>query len=114
MIFLESPVNVGFSENKDLNPSWNDNSTATDSLTFLKEFFSVYPEYRKNDFYIAGESYAGIYVPMLAYYVINNNNHIESIDDGFVNLKGIMIGNGAFSGVNDYLVSQMIKFMGKR
>jgi serine carboxypeptidase-like clade 2 len=38
-----------------------------------------------NDFYIAGESYAGHYVPQLAQVIIENNFAL--------NLKGIMSGN---------------------
>lgn len=112
MIFLESPVAVGFSEDKDPNRQWNDNSTALDSYTFLREFFDVYPEYRENDFYIAGESYAGIYIPKLAHTIIEKNQAVEQAEK--INLKGIMVGNGAFSGVGDYLVEQMIVFMSKR
>ena len=39
MIFLESPVGVGFSEDGDKDRQWGDNSTAIDSYAFLKEFF---------------------------------------------------------------------------
>jgi serine carboxypeptidase-like clade 1 len=49
-----------------------------------------YPSYIKNDFYIAGESYAGVYVPFLA----------QQVMDGILNgsfllpFKGILVGNG--------------------
>lgn len=52
---------------------------------------SKYPEYQPNDFYITGESYAGIYVPTLAKAVTLGNAGGASIT---INLKGIAVGNG--------------------
>lgn len=47
---------------------------------------------KKNDFYITGESYAGIYVPYLAYKIINHNK-LPSERERIIKLKGIMVGN---------------------
>jgi len=44
----------------------NDTQTAIDNLMAVRLFFEKFPNLEGNDFYIAGESYAGIYVPMLA------------------------------------------------
>jgi carboxypeptidase C (cathepsin A) len=54
-------------------------------------FFNSYPEFNKNNFYIAGESYAGIYIPYLATAIdtYNTFNPNETI-----NFKGIAVGNG--------------------
>ena len=50
-----------------------------------------FPQLKTNDIYIAGESYAGIYVPKLAKlmdeYITNNTGPY------IPNLKGIMVGN---------------------
>ena len=43
----------------------NDTSTAVDNHNVLKAFFKGFPEFAKNDFWITGESYAGIYIPTL-------------------------------------------------
>ncbi|CAG2168769.1 unnamed protein product, partial [Oppiella nova] len=88
VIYLESPVSVGFSYKDDKQYDNTDMSTAEDNHLVLEEFFKKYPNYRKNPFYITGESYAGIYIPMLAQQIFSNKSTI--------NLQGIAIGNGAY------------------
>jgi len=91
IVFLESPAGVGFSFSKTSSDlTTNDTQTAEDNFNFLVNFFKAYPEYQANDFYIAGESYAGIYVPMLAERVTEGNQKGQSN----INLKGFMVGNG--------------------
>jgi len=62
-----------------------DNQTADNAYSFLQLWFQAFPEFAANDFYISGESYAGHYVPQLAYKILTNSNKI--------NLKGILVGN---------------------
>ena len=38
--------------------------TAKDALIFLIRWMSRFPQYKHREFYIAGESYAGIYIYM--------------------------------------------------
>jgi hypothetical protein len=67
VVYLESPAGVGFSYSND--PSdyrTNDDKTALLNAATMKVFFQSYPELVKNDFFITGESYGGIYVPTLA------------------------------------------------
>jgi hypothetical protein len=54
MIWLESPAGVGFSWSSDGNYTTGDDQTAKDNYQFLVEFFKMFPQYAKNDFYIAG------------------------------------------------------------
>lgn len=59
MIWLESPCGVGFSYcDTAAGLVHDDATTAAQNLQALITFFSLYPEYAKNDFYITGESYA--------------------------------------------------------
>lgn len=54
-----------------------------------------FPEWQKNDLYLAGESYAGIYVPYLTKRIddyITNNTGKEGVY--LPNLKGFAVGNG--------------------
>ncbi len=66
MLFLESPSGVGYSYTTDGNVSADDDSVASDNYQALIYFFRFkFPELRNNDFYITGESYAGVYLPTL-------------------------------------------------
>uniref|UniRef100_A0A5B7C8J7 Carboxypeptidase n=1 Tax=Davidia involucrata TaxID=16924 RepID=A0A5B7C8J7_DAVIN len=91
MLFLESPVGVGFSYSNTTTDYDNlgDDLTANDAYTFLHKWFLKFPSYRARIFYIAGESYAGKYVPELAE-VIHNKNKDPSL---FIDLRGILLGN---------------------
>jgi len=92
MIYLEAPAGVGYSYSNTTSDYYtNDNKTAIDNYQFLLNFFAAYPEFAQNDFYVAGESYAGIYVPTLAYYIHEQNLISNAIP---INLKGILVGNG--------------------
>lgn len=94
MVFIESPCTVGFSYCTGFNSTYaNDNSTADDNLQAVLSFFKKYPEFKENDFYVAGESYAGIYVPYLAYWIHNYNNDKNTLPGVKINLQGWIVGN---------------------
>lgn len=91
MLYLEAPVGVGYSysdDPDDLN-HLNDDITASDNLAALKVFFSLFPEHKQREFYVSGESYAGVYVPTLS---------LKIFEDSTVdwNMKGFIVGNGVF------------------
>jgi serine carboxypeptidase-like clade 1 len=91
MLYIEAPAFVGFSYSytpSDANT--NDNRTANDNFAALEVFFQGFPELAQQEFFIAGESYAGVYVPTLANAIrVNNAQGLSKI-----NLKGFMVGNG--------------------
>uniref|UniRef100_A0A803R5R9 Carboxypeptidase n=2 Tax=Cannabis sativa TaxID=3483 RepID=A0A803R5R9_CANSA len=92
IIYLDSPTGVGFSYSKDPTKyTTGDLQTASDTHTFLLKWFEQFPEFISNPFYIAGESYAGIYVPTLASEIAKG---IKNGDKPVINLKGYMVGNG--------------------
>ncbi|KQJ90550.1 hypothetical protein BRADI_4g32421v3 [Brachypodium distachyon] len=93
VIFLESPAGVGFSyasNNSNNNNNVGDRRTAEDAFVFLQKWLERFPEYKGRDFYIAGESYGGHYVPQLAT-VIKFMNELHGTP--FINLRGIFVGN---------------------
>jgi hypothetical protein len=79
---------VGYSYNLDTKFEYNDAVTANDTYNALLHFFQLYPEYAKNKFFIAGESYAGKYIPDLAVLIDKNSKSYK------FPLAGILVGNG--------------------
>ncbi|KAA3682185.1 cathepsin A (carboxypeptidase C) [Paragonimus westermani] len=68
-----------------LNPySWN--NTSLNNYHALLNFFEKFPTYKNRDFFIFGESYAGVYVPTLAVRILKNPTT-------GLNLKGVAVGN---------------------
>jgi len=89
VLFLESPAGVGFSYSNtsaDYDHT-GDKSTAKDAYVFLINWLERFPQYKTRDFYITGESYAGHYVPQLAYTILLNNKFSPQN----INLKGIAV-----------------------
>ncbi|XP_043715229.1 serine carboxypeptidase-like 35 [Telopea speciosissima] len=103
LLFVEAPVGVGFSytnKTEDLE-ALGDGVTAKDSYAFLLGWFKKFPSFKSHEFYIAGESYAGHYVPQLAE-LIYESNKIAS-KDSVINLKGFMIGNAVINDETDQI-----------
>lgn len=69
MLYVDSPAGVGMSYTNDF--ICGDLKTGADMHTFLRKWFTLYDQFQPNEFYISGESYAGIYVPCVAREVAN-------------------------------------------
>lgn len=96
VIFLDQPVGVGYSYTG--SDDVKDTATAAkDVFVFLELFFQKFPTLLKNTFHIAGESYAGHYIPNIASEIINHA-------DRSFQLSSILIGNGITDSLiqNDY------------
>ncbi|PNX93508.1 serine carboxypeptidase 20-like protein, partial [Trifolium pratense] len=85
IIYLDSPTGVGLSYSKNTTKySTGDVQTASDTHAFLLKWFEEFPEFQANPFYVSGESYAGIYVPTLAFEIAKG---IRSLTKPVINLK---------------------------
>lgn len=102
MLFLDSPAGVGYSYSNTTSDLYTagDNKTAHDSYNFLVNWLERFPQYKYRDFYIAGESYAGHYVPQLSQLVYRNNKGVEK---PILNFKGFMVGNAVIDDYHDYV-----------
>ena len=96
---LESPAGVGYSyceaQKKGGACSNTDNSTAATSLAALERFFfEKFPKLAANDFFVAGESYAGVYVPTLARAILERNDlENENENPRLIPLAGVAVGD---------------------
>ncbi|CAK94915.1 unnamed protein product (macronuclear) [Paramecium tetraurelia] len=90
LLFLESPAGVGFSVNKDTFYVYNDTNTGEDNYQAILSWFSAFKQFQGRAFYIAGESYAGMYIPYTSKAILEGNK-VSSLR---ISLRGIMIGNG--------------------
>ncbi|KAJ2717218.1 hypothetical protein H4R19_000162 [Coemansia spiralis] len=63
IIFLDQPLNVGFSYGKDVVDSY---SAGKDVYGFLQLFYHAFPEYAQSELHVFAESYGGHYVPATA------------------------------------------------
>eukprot|EP01080_Neovahlkampfia_damariscottae_P005882 gene5882-9710_t len=82
LLFIDQPLGTGFSHTHDTYA--NTQQEATNHLfNLIQGFFKNHPEYSDCDIFIAGESYAGKYVPSLAN---------KFLDEKFP-FKGLLLGN---------------------
>ncbi|KAJ3676971.1 hypothetical protein LUZ60_002695 [Juncus effusus] len=91
ILFLESPAAVGYSKS-DLGiiDENGDKISAKETYIFLLTWLERFPEFKKRDFFIAGESYGGHYIPQLAHIILSKN---KLANKTLINLKGVAIGN---------------------
>ncbi|OJD30733.1 carboxypeptidase y [Diplodia corticola] len=93
VIFLDQPVNVGYSYSG--GSVSNTIAAGKDVYALLTLFFKQFPEYATQDFHIAGESYAGHYIPVFASEILSHKKRN-------INLKSVLIGNGLTDGLTQY------------
>ena len=75
VLYVDNPVGTGFSyaENTEAYHSRLEDSTE-DLYRFLQQFYQMFPELQSCKFFAFGESYAGKYVPSLAYRIHQENS----------------------------------------
>ncbi|XP_038989930.1 serine carboxypeptidase-like 42 [Phoenix dactylifera] len=103
LLFLESPAGVGWSycDKKRVGYNYDDwrvgwspfpssffslapRELTKENLAFVRKWFQLFPEYTNHQLFLTGESYAGHYIPQLAWSMVMCNEF---------NFNGILIGN---------------------
>ncbi|KAK4736939.1 hypothetical protein R3W88_000636 [Solanum pinnatisectum] len=92
MLYVESPIGVGFSYSNTSSDytNWDDVATAKENLQFILNWIEKFPEYKNSELFLAGESYAGHYIPQLTILLLDYNRkpNVKPIK-----LKSIALGN---------------------
>jgi carboxypeptidase C (cathepsin A) len=101
LLIRNLPPPIGFSYCDPIGPAgdgyscgpWNDTSVAKHSYDFMHNWIQTFPEYKGRDLFLTGESYAGVYVPMLAREILAHGGELAG------QLKGLAVGDGCTTGL---------------
>ncbi|KAL2945256.1 Serine carboxypeptidase-like 18 [Bienertia sinuspersici] len=91
IIFLDSPVGTGFSYST-TQEGWpsSDTKAANEAYQFLMQWVAENPQYLKVPFFVGGDGYSGIIVPLITQLIIKGN---EAGVQPHLNLKGYLVGS---------------------
>lgn len=107
IIFLDGPVGTGYSFTDNLlGYAKNEKDIDRQVLNFLIQFFTLFEEYRSNDLYFVGDSYAAKYCVTVARAIKHYND--KASEKFRINMKGSAFGNGF---INPVMQSRSAEFM---
>ncbi len=89
MLYVDQPMNTGFSVG---NFTKNESEIASDMVEFIVNLYKIHPMIKFNDLYLAGESFAGQYIPYIAKACLEHN----------IPIKGMIIGNAWIDPLTQY------------
>ncbi|KAI9221736.1 peptidase S10, serine carboxypeptidase [Blastocladiella britannica] len=106
VLYIDQPIGTGYSFSKLRQKTTTQVQMAEQFTNFLVKFFAVFPNLQESDIYLAGESFAGTYIPYIAQAILVHNSFqpIVTANSSMIpwSLKGMMIGNGWIDPVNQY------------
>lgn len=114
MIFLDQPVQVGFSYTDDGSTVNTSPVAGQDVHAFIQLFLARFPEYSELPFHLAAESYGGTYAPNIANVIYKKNKELAastavSHKQQNINLASVILANGLtnpyiqFGSIADYV-----------
>ncbi|CAG7716941.1 unnamed protein product [Allacma fusca] len=95
MLYIDAPVGVGFSfTEKEEGYARNTQEESAEVYEALTQFFTLFSDYAKNDFYLAGELAAADHAPRIVSVIHDSNEKGPKVK---INLKGMMFGSPIFN-----------------
>jgi len=95
MVYIDQPPGTGYSYIATDSYAKKMSDASKYLVEFIKNFYLVFPEYKAVDTYLAGESFAGQWIPYFAEALLESRHNIP--------LKGVAIGNGWMDVKRQYL-----------
>ncbi|KAG5640325.1 hypothetical protein DXG03_009214 [Asterophora parasitica] len=94
VFFIDQPVGVGYSYADFGEAVGGTEDAAKDIAAFVAVFFENFSKFKGRAFHLAGESYAGRYLPLFASEVYDQNARLVKAGVTPINIASIIIGNG--------------------
>ncbi|KAJ7499907.1 serine carboxypeptidase [Mycena latifolia] len=94
IFFVDQPIGVGFSYAEYGETVSTTEEAAKDIAAFVAIFFAHFNKFQGRGFHLAGESYAGRYLPVFAAAIYDQNPSLVKAGLPLVNLTSVIIGNG--------------------
>lgn len=104
ILYIDQPVGTGYSIAQSGDRFSRDEKQVADNFfAALVNFYNANPSFVAQDLYIAGESFAGTYIPHMALKIVdfNEQNKAGSPPEG-INLIGISIGDGTVDSLQSW------------
>ena len=111
LLSIDFPYGVGYSSPTGAN-DWVVNVTGGVSvfINFIDLLMAKYPNWFKRDIYIAGQDFAGLFIPAIANQIHINNRNLLPGHPGFINLAGILLGDAWINGAYQSLYYDVFAF----
>ncbi|KAK3846080.1 MAG: serine carboxypeptidase [Linnemannia gamsii] len=100
VVFLDQPIGTGLSYSTQGNLG-SLKEVTEHFMAFLKAFYKIFPDRAQHELYIAGESYAGTYIPYFGQGILDHNENVP-VGELSYNLQGLSIGNGWIDPLHQY------------
>lgn len=118
LIYIDNPAGTGFSfTDSDDGYAKNHHDVGESLLNALQQFFLLFPNLQKNEFFVTGESFAGKYIPSVGFAIYQDRNrrtddNVDGSSMPKINLKGLAIGNGLVDPLHQFIYSEYLYQLG--